>query len=232
MKIFAHISWFFAVVIIFTALTIMIFIHYIVPKPYAAKIAAWIIRLSTFFSTEIEGKEDPNAQMFLLNHQSDLDICIMETITSRDLAWVAKKELFNVPFFGLTLKLSKDIAVERESKTSLIKLLRDAKDRLDNGRVITIFPEGTRSAGKKMLRFKDGAKVIADKNKLCVQPVVLMQTEKYFSVKKFYYKPGKIKVIYMDSFIADRSNKEWLKELREKMQKVYDNELASNPSHR
>jgi 1-acyl-sn-glycerol-3-phosphate acyltransferase len=210
----------------------MILTFKLLPKPHSRKFSAWLIRLSMFFSVEIEGEEDPEVQMFLLNHQSDLDIAIMETITKKDLAWVAKKELFEIPFFGLALKLPEDIAVERESKTSLIKLLKDAKRVIDNNRVITMFPEGTRSSKGKMLPFKAGAKLVADKHKLCVQPVVLMQTAKYYNIKEFSYKPGKIKVIYLDSFIADKSDKDWLNDLRQKMQKVYDDELANNPSHR
>ncbi|MDD3817549.1 MAG: lysophospholipid acyltransferase family protein [Thiovulaceae bacterium] len=232
MKIFAHISWLFATIIIFASLTLMILIFRFVPRPKAQKIAAWLIRLTTFFRVEIQGREDPQAQMFLLNHQSDLDIGIMETITSRNLAWVAKKELFDIPFFGLALRLPEDIAVERESKTSLIKLLKDAKERLDQGRVITIFPEGTRATTGKMLPFKSGAKLVADKYALRVQPIVLMQTAKYYNIKEFYYKPGCVKVIYMDSFVADKSDPNWLNDLRAKMQKVYDDELANNPRHR
>ncbi|MDA7817854.1 1-acyl-sn-glycerol-3-phosphate acyltransferase [Sulfurimonas sp.] len=232
MKIFAHISWFIATIIIFASLALMIITFKLLPKPYSRKISAWIIRLTTFFTTEIEGSQDPQAQMFLLNHQSDLDIVVMETITKKDLAWVAKKELFDLPFFGLALKLPQDIAVERESKTALIKLVKDAKRVIDQDRTITMFPEGTRSSKGKMLPFKSGAKIVADKYKLRVQPIVLMQTAKYFNIKNFYYKPGRIKVIYLDSFIADKSNDEWLKDLRLKMQKVYNDELASNPSHR
>ncbi len=232
MKIFARISWLFATIVIFSSLALMIVLYYLVPRPYSRKISAWLIRLTTFYTVDLEGQEDPETQMFLLNHQSDLDIGIMETITKRDLAWVAKKELFSIPFFGLALKLPQDIAVERESKTSLLKLLKDAKDRLDKGRVITMFPEGTRSSKGKMLPFKSGAKMVADKFKLRVQPIVFIQTAKYYNVKDFYYKPGRIKVIYMDSFVADRSDKDWLNNLRVKMQKVYDDELANNPSHR
>jgi len=232
MKIFAHISWLYTTIIIFASLALMIFLFYLVPKPYSRKIAAWIIRLTTFFSVEIQGKQDPDAQMFLMNHQSDLDIEIVETITNDDLAWVAKKELFEIPFFGLALKLPNDIAVERESKTSLIKLLKDAKQRIDEGRIITMFPEGTRSTKGRMLPFKSGAKLIADKYELKVQPIVLMQTAKYFNTKKLYAKPGRIKVIFLESFIADKNDKNWLKNLREKMQKVYDDELANNTSHR
>jgi 1-acyl-sn-glycerol-3-phosphate acyltransferase len=210
----------------------MIFIFHIVPKPYSRKISSWLIRIFIFFGVEVEGEEDPDVQMFLMNHQSDIDIPIMETSSKKDLAWVAKKELFDVPFYGLAMKLPKDIAVERESKTSLIKLLKDAKRVLDEGRVIAMFPEGTRSTKGKMLPFKSGAKMVADKYKLKVQPVVLMQTSKYYNIKDFYYKPGRVKIIYLDSFIADKSDPDWLKNLREKMQKVYDDELANNPRHR
>jgi len=232
MKIFAHISWFFATLIIFASLALMILIFYFVPKPYSRKISSWIIRLSIFFSADVKGEEDPYAQMFLLNHQSDLDIALMETITSKDLAWVAKKELFDLPFFGLALKLPKDIAVERESKTSLIKLLRDAKTVIDNKRTITMFPEGTRSSRGKMLPFKSGAKLVADKYKLIVQPIVMIETASCYNIKKFYYKPKKIKVIFLDSFIADKSDKDWLNNLRDKMQKVYNYELANISSNR
>jgi len=232
MKIFAHISWLYATILIFISLGMMIIIHPFVPRPYARKFTAWFLSFTIFSRTKIEGEEHPQTQMFLLNHQSDLDIGVMETVTKRDLAWVAKKELFDVPFFGLAVKLPKDIAVERESKTSLIKLLKDVKDRLSHNRVITMFPEGTRSTKGKMLPFKSGAKVIADKYKLRVQPVVLIQTAKYYNIKKFYYKPGQIKVIFMPSFIADKNDENWLKDLRVKMQKVYDDELANNPGHR
>ena len=232
MKIFAHINWFLATIIIFSGVSIMILLYYIVPKPYSRKISAWYIRILIFFSTDVEGEEDLESQMLLLNHQSDLDIMIMETITKRDLAWVAKKELFDIPFFGLSLKLPKDIAVERESKTSLIKLLKDTKRVIDDNRVITMFPEGTRSSKDKMLPFKAGAKLVADKHKLLVQPVVIMQSAKYYNIKEFSYIPGKIKVIFLDSFVADKNDTEWLNKLRTKMQKVYDHELFSNPSHR
>ncbi|MDD5158302.1 lysophospholipid acyltransferase family protein [Sulfurimonas sp.] len=232
MKIFARISWFFATIIIFFSLTLMILIYKFVPRPFAPKFSAWLIRTFTLFSTQEKGYADPAANIFLLNHQSDLDIAILETITKKDLTWVAKKELFNLPFFGLALKFPENIAVERESRTALVKLLKDAKDRLDKGRTIAIFPEGTRSAARKMLNFKSGAKIIADKFNLRVQPIVLIETAKCYNIKKFYYKPRKIKVIYLDSFIADSNDDQWLKSLREKMQKVYDNELANNLSHR
>ena len=225
MKILAHINWFIATVIIFVALTFSIIMYPILPRPYARKIAAWFVRLTTFFRTTVKGKENPDAQMFLINHQSDLDIAVMETSTNKDIAWVAKKALFDVPFFGLAMSLPEDIEIERESKTSLLRLLRAAKDRLKKKRVIAMFPEGTRSKTGRMLPFKSGAKVIADKYELRVQPVVLIDTMSAYNIKKFYYMPKDIKVIFLDSFVADKNDKDWLKNLRDKMQAVYDKEM-------
>ena len=232
MKMFAHIRWVYATIIIFIALALSIFLFPIFKAPKAQKISAKFIHLLTWFGIEKKGEEDPETQMFLINHQSDLDIEVMELLTKKELAWVAKKELFEVPFFGLALKLPQDIAVDRESKKSLVKLLKDAKHRLDLGKTITIFPEGTRSRSGKMLPFKSGAKIIADKYNLRVQPVVLIETAKCYDIKTFNYTPKKIKAIFLDSFDADKNNENWLKDLRIKMQKVYDDELANNSGNR
>lgn len=230
--IFARIKWLYAVVVIFTGMTLMIVTFYLLPKPYAVKFSAWFIRLLVFIPVRIKGNPDPDAQMYLINHQSDIDIGVMETISTKDLAWVAKKELFEVPFFGLVVRLPNDIALERESKTALVKLIKDCKDRLDHGRVITIFPEGTRTESGKMKPFKAGAKMVADKFSLKVQPVVLIATAWHFSNKRKEFHPGTVTAVYLDSFIADKSNPEWLNETHTQMQKVYDDELANTPRYR
>lgn len=210
----------------------MIATFYLLPKPYAVKFSAWFIRFFMGVTVRVKGTPDPEAQMFLLNHQSEMDIGIMETTTDKDLAWVAKKELFKVPFFSLVLRLPNDIALERESKTALVKLLKDCKERIDEGRVITIFPEGTRTETGKMKPFKVGAKMVADKYGLKVQPVVLIATAWHFSNKRKIFNSGTVTAIYLDSFVADKNNPEWLNELHTRMQKVYDDELANHPRYR
>ncbi len=232
MKIFAHISWFYATTIIFMAIALSIILFPILPRPYPRKISNWFARYLTFYSTTVKGVEDSDAQMLLLNHQSDIDIGVLETSTKKDLTWVAKKALFKVPFFGLAMSLPEDIEIERESKTSLVKLLRAVQDRVKKKRTIAMFPEGTRTKTGRMLPFKSGAKFVADKYQLKVQPVVLVNTLSCYDIKRFYYSPQNITVVYMESFIADRNDPNWLKDLRVKMQKVYDDELAINISNR
>lgn len=229
MNIFALPKWLYAIFMIMLGALLMIIVFPIVKRPKGPKFTAKFIQHTLFTPIEVQGEVDPNVQMFLVNHESDIDISTLENITTKDIAWVAKKELFDMPFFGHLLKLPNNIAVERESKTSLIKLLKDAKERLAEGRVITIFPEGTRSQNGKMRTFKPGAKMIADKHKLCVQPVVLINTSRYFNMKKKRFSSGTIQVVVLDSFIADKSDKEWLNNLRDRMQEVYNNEIEKLP---
>ncbi|MDP1785121.1 MAG: lysophospholipid acyltransferase family protein [Sulfuricurvum sp.] len=217
---------------IFMGMTLMIATFYLLPQPYSVKLGAWFIRLVVFIRIQVKGHLDPEAQMFLVNHQSEIDIGIIETITSKNIAWVAKKELFDIPFFGLVLRLPKDIALQRESKTSLIKLIKEAKRCLDEGRIISIFPEGTRTETGIMKPFKAGAKLVADKYALKVQPVVLIATASYFSNKGKKFRSGTVTAIYLDSFVADKSDPDWLKTTQNKMQKVYDDELSNHPRNR
>ncbi|MBN2894460.1 MAG: 1-acyl-sn-glycerol-3-phosphate acyltransferase [Campylobacterales bacterium] len=232
MKIVARLKFYYALAAIFIGMTLMILIFPFVRKPWAQKISSWFIRLFIFTPVHVKGSEDEGVQMFVLNHQSDIDIGIMETITRKDLAWVAKKELFDVPFYGLLLKLPNDIPVERESKTSLIKLLKDAKDRLDDGRVITIFPEGTRAPGGRMLPFKAGPKLLAEKYALRVQPVVLIHTSEHFNIKTKHYAPGTVTAVYLEAFSVDKADEGWYERLHTQMQKIYDDELSNHPRHR
>ncbi|MEN8146456.1 MAG: lysophospholipid acyltransferase family protein [Campylobacterota bacterium] len=224
--IFARINWLYSLLIIFSGLGIKILVWKLVPKPYGSKIASCFIHTFMFNPVKTVGKIDPEAQMLIANHQSDIDISALECTTKRNLVWVAKKELFSVPFFGLAIRLSDDIPVDRGSKAALVSLVRETKKRLDQGRCVVMFPEGTRSSGPKMRDFKPGAKMVADKFELCVQPVVLINTSRYFDLKNRSGQTGQITVVYLDSFIASKENKEWLTDLQVTMQDTYDEYVA------
>jgi len=224
--IFARINWFYDLIVILTGLAIKIIVWPFVPKPYGSKIASCFIHTLMFNPVRTVGKIDPDAQMLIANHQSDIDISALECSTKRDLVWVAKKELFDVPFFGLAIRISDDIPVDRESKSALVSLVRETKKRLDQGRCVVMFPEGTRSNGKKMRPFKPGAKMVADTYGLRVQPVVLINTARYFDLKKKSGRTGSITVVYLDAFTATKTDEKWLSNLQVTMQGVYDEYVA------
>ncbi len=172
---------------------------------------------------ETQGKLDESCDMILMNHQSLLDIIVMEYIHSRDLAWVAKKEITDLFFFGHIIKAPKMISIDRENKAGIINLLKEAKDRLDKGRPIAMFPEGTRSNGKAMLSFKPGAKIVANKYNLRVQPIVLFNTRNIVDSKKLLATPGIVKVVYLEPVQADK-NTDWFEEIEEKMNEAFNKE--------
>ena len=178
---------------------------------------------------ETQGTLDETCDMVMMNHQSLLDIIVIEYIHSRDLAWVAKKEIADLFFFGHIIKAPRMISVDRENKAGIIHLLKEAKDRLDKKRPIAMFPEGTRSDGTKMLSFRPGAKMIANKYNLKVQPIILFNTRNIVDSKKLRATPGVVKVIFLDSIQADK-NTDWFEETEKNMKMVFDKECKNYAS--
>lgn len=174
---------------------------------------------------ETKGQLDHNADMLMLNHQSILDIIVFEHLHNNNLAWVAKKEIANIPLFGHILKAPPMIIVERESKTSLIKLLKDVKKMQKVNRPIAIFPEGTRTDGKKIRKFKSGAKIIAEKFNMRVQPAVVIGTKEILDSQKLTQKPGTVKIVYLPVIKADKKTN-WFETIQQDMKTVLANELS------
>jgi 1-acyl-sn-glycerol-3-phosphate acyltransferase len=170
--------------------------------------------------------------MFIVNHQSALDINIIEVATkNQKLSWIAKQELFDLPILGRIVDLGHNVSIAREDRNGIVKLLKAVKKPLDMQRSLVIFPEGTRSRSQKMLKFKAGAKIIADRYNLKVQPIVVINSGYLFNIGDFTQKAGEVGVIFLKSFDAKKDD-DWLNESRNKMKKVYEDELANNSSYR
>ncbi len=173
---------------------------------------------------ELVGQIDNDANMYIMNHQSVMDIILFEYLLAKNTAWVAKKEIADLPWFGRILKAPDMIIVQRESKSALVKLLKDTKDRLDKNRPIAIFPEGTRTDGKRLRKFKVGAKMIANKYKLKVQPFVIIGSLEILDSKKLTQTPGKVKIICLPTVQADKKTT-WYEDTEELMAKTLAEEL-------
>lgn len=166
------------------------------------------------------GEFDESADLIVINHKSMLDIIILEEAHPRDLAWVAKKEIGEIKILGGIISLPRMISLDRANPRSIVSFIKDAKDRLANNRVIAIFPEGTRGRGEKMLKFQEGAKILAQKLNLRIQPVVLKDTLKSFDVKNFIIKKSEISMKILPSFKPNGDD--WYENLQDEMQKAYD----------
>ncbi len=173
---------------------------------------------------EVEGTLDDSCDLVIMNHQSLVDIIVIEYLHPKDLAWIAKKEISNLFFFGHIIKAPRMISIDRENKAGIIHMLKEAKDRLSKGRPISMFPEGTRSTGKEMLKFKSGAAMVANKLNLKVQPLVIINTKDVLDSKKLTAKPGTVKVIYLDPIQADKKT-DWFVETEKQMNEIFNKEM-------
>ncbi|MEE3704266.1 lysophospholipid acyltransferase family protein [Campylobacter sp. CX2-8023-23] len=217
-------SWLYAIEILLSVV-IVVLIFFVAPSSNLWVRRKWS-RMQKFligYKIDIVGSPDPRANMIIANHQSMLDIMALEDIHPANICWIAKKEIEDIPFFGNVIRVPKMIPIDRKDPRSLPKIIKLAKDRISEGRVIAIFPEGTRGNGDKILKFKSGANMIANKLNLVVQPVLIIGSRKIMDSKSVSVNSGTLKVIYMD--IVDTSDKDWLENTRVKMQNLLEQNL-------
>ena len=226
MKTYAKIRFYWGAFVISTIVAVgMIPLITVFPK-YKGTIMHKLNRLILFFmgaKLKTFGKRDKKANLFLINHQGIMDIIALEAVENTHFRWVAKKELFETPWFGYLLKNGDMIEVDRESKAGLIKLLKDVKESIEvKKRAVAIFPEGTRAKNQKLLPFKAGSKIVANKLKMRVQPIVITGSKYVLNEHNRTGHSGTINIHYLDAFDVQDVSKNWYEEVKEKMQKVIE----------
>ena len=122
-----------------------------------------------------EGREliDPKkTYVFVVNHQSYWDILVVYGLF-REFKWVAKEEIFKMPFVGWNMMLNQYVTISRGNLSSIKEMMKTCKNWLKRGASIMMFPEGTRSEDGEIHPFRDGAfKMAADCN-VEVVPIVI-----------------------------------------------------------
>ncbi len=226
MKTYAKIRFYWGAFVISTIVAVgMIPLITVFPK-YKGTIMHKLNRLILFFmgaKLKTFGKRDKKANLFLINHQGIMDIIALEAVENTHFRWVAKKELFETPWFGYLLKNGDMIEVDRESKAGLIKLLKDVKESIEvKKRAVAIFPEGTRAKNQKLLPFKAGSKIVANKLKMRVQPIVITGSKYVLNEHNRTGHNGTINIHYLDAFDVEDASKNWYEEVKETMQKVIE----------
>ena len=150
----------------------------------------------TGIKLEIEGKENiPNHGKFVIvaNHQSFLDINVIWpaiTIT----AFIAKAELWKIPVFGWVLNRIGCIPVHRNPRKNL-GMGNRVKEHIEQGRTISVFPEGHRSDDGRLLPFQNGIFRMAKESDIPLLPVTLVDTGKRLSKVKWAMTPGVVKIV-------------------------------------
>lgn len=214
MKILNKITSFFLLLELLFSIVITISIMCVLPKYQRSLRRFWAKSQRKILGYEIKeiGKLDLSANLYILNHQSMLDIMIFEEIHPKDICWIAKKEIAKLFFIGKMLKIPKMIAIDRKNPRSMALILSQAKEQIAQNRPIMIFPEGTRSDGESILKFNKGADILAKKLQLKVQPIVIAGSRHLLDTKKLSTRRGKLVVEYLA--LADTSDEDWLQKAR------------------
>ena len=126
-------------------------------------------------TVEIHGEENvvDGPCLFVSNHQSYMDIPIIVSIAKSHLGFVAKKELAEVPLFGIWIKRTRSLFLDRENTREAIKVILEGVNYLKEGHSLCIFPEGTRSKSNNVGSFKKGSLKLALKSGVPIVPVTI-----------------------------------------------------------
>jgi 1-acyl-sn-glycerol-3-phosphate acyltransferase len=122
----------------------------------------------------VQGEPPAGPALLLANHTSWLDIVIFSALAP--LSFIAKSEVGAWPFFGTLARLQRTVFVTRARRSETGQARDAIAERLAEGDVLVLFPEGTSDDGNSVLPFKSALLGAADialhqGRKVTVQPV-------------------------------------------------------------
>ncbi|MEL0638320.1 MULTISPECIES: lysophospholipid acyltransferase family protein [Marinomonas] len=189
----------------------------------------FVFRILCGVKIEIIGREHINKNrpvVLVANHQSEWETYVLQVLMA-PVSTVLKKELLSVPFFGWGLRMVQPIAIDRSKRTNALKqIMSQGKERLEDGRSVLIFPEGTRTKPTETKEFNKGAAMLATSAKAPILPVVHNAGYAWPS-KSFFKFPGSIRLV-IGPVIESEGKK--TSELHNEMEQWMRAEMAKLPN--
>lgn len=152
-----------------------------------------ILRWTTGLSGRIEQASERPAgpAIYAAKHQSAWDTMIITRLLP-DPAIVLKKELLAVPFFGWYARRHGMIAIDRKAGAGALRdMLRSARQAIEDGRDIFVFPEGTRTPPGERRPYQSGVAALYRDLGLPVVPIAL-NSGVFWGRRSFAKRPGRI----------------------------------------
>lgn len=182
----------------------------------------FLIRIiaTPLFRIRVHGIENiPKDEKYIIcaNHKSFLDPIFVALAINRQVHFIAKKELFEIPILKNILKKLNAIPAQRDGKD--LSVLRDSIKLIKNGKILGIFPEGTRVKEIKRENIKDGAGYIALKSKTDILTIEIISSYKPFFKTNLYIK----NLVKIENFKEYKSKDAMEKIMDETYEKMYEN---------
>jgi len=163
---------------------------------------------------------DDTPYVICANHASYLDVILMYRILPKKrFLFIGKAELLKWPIINIFFK-KVDIAVNREKRSSGMRSIIRAKQEIQNGWSIVIFPEGGIPINApKLDHFKNGAFKLAIDEQIPVLPITIINNWKLFNTDPLLTgmaRPGIARVIVHEPIPTEGMNKKDLIPLRQR----------------
>jgi 1-acyl-sn-glycerol-3-phosphate acyltransferase len=140
------------------------------------RLVLWAARVICGIRWQVKGWEHlPNGPAVLLSkHQSTWETFFYISYMPRELCFVFKRELLWVPFFGWGIGLLKMIHIDRsQGRDAFESVVQQGQRKLDEGRWIIMFPEGTRIPRGRRGKYKSGGSRLAIRTAAPVIPMAV-----------------------------------------------------------
>lgn len=181
---------------------LIVFLFY-TPTSFRLKIArlwsyanSFLLKFFCGIDFVVEGKENLNVEtaIILCKHQSTWETLALHSFTPY-VHWVFKRELMLIPVFGWALALTDPIGINRGAGREAIKqLITEGTKKLNAGKWMVMFPEGTRTQPGKTKKYKIGGALLAEKSGFPVIPIAHNAGE-FWPRHSFIKWPGTISVV-------------------------------------
>ena len=160
--------------------------------------AAWLTWCGA--KVRVTGKENLSTErnyVFVANHRSYLDTATMFAHAGRQLGFVAKKELAQVPIVGTLMPFVNILKIDRSNSIKALETMKDIRAVFEKGVSIGIFAEGTRAKQGELLPFKKGAFHLALQTQAPIVPVAIKNTDWMMGKKTGLAYSGTIEVVLL-----------------------------------
>jgi 1-acyl-sn-glycerol-3-phosphate acyltransferase len=163
------------------------------------KMATYGVRAICGVQWRVTGMEnlpvgETSPAILLVKHQSTLETFLMPVLMPHPLAYVFKKELLYVPFFGWAMGRLDMIHIDRSQRAQAFnKVVEQGKQLLARGIWIIMFPEGTRIPRGQKGNYKNGGSRLAVETGAPVIPIAVTSA-KCWPRKAFIKRPGIVDV--------------------------------------
>ena len=162
----------------------------------ALRVPFWIF-CHVWLRLKISGHEHLDRSrggLLLVNHQSFLDPLLVAVFLGRPVSYLARDSLFRVPVVGGILRKTHVIPISREAARG--GSIRVALERLENGFLVGIFPEGTRSPDGQVHNFRPGFLALARRTNQPIYPVGIIGADHVMPRGARWIRPGRIQIVF------------------------------------